>query len=63
MHASNPSNCTADEMNVRLVSFTKGTWFGEVSPAKADDWLRAQAASLAAPLAAFNLITEGGGGS
>lgn len=29
MHAPNPGNCNADETNVRLVSFSKGTWLGE----------------------------------
>lgn len=39
MHASNPSNCNADETNVRLGHI----WLGEVFKAAAD-WLLASAA-------------------
>lgn len=46
MHASNPSNCTADEMNVRLVSLSEGTRLEEVFQ---DLGLLAISAGLAAP--------------
>lgn len=36
MHASNSRNCIADEINVHLFSFRKGTWLGEVFKAVAD---------------------------
>lgn len=38
--SSNPSDCAADETNVRLVSSSDGMWLGEAST-RAADWLLA----------------------